>query len=205
MDNNLTAWIALATAADANGTLPPCPATIPGALPQGGSSVTIDTPDSKGFVALVGLPAANSFNGIRFAIQEIALSLPPSSQGREICLNAVQQANAKYVVGNAGFIGVATDSHQVPNPATGANDWVTSSPQVNIPDSCALPAQVPVTDDGKSFDCSTVAGATAYVLYQGAKPQRGPVQSAPPQPRVSSKKEAQELQAAREAKAAKGK
>ena len=178
MSTNATAWITLINAADAAGTLPPAPVTLTGFSFPGASAgpVSIDTPDAKGLVAFTNLPSGNSYSGVRIAVQEVGLSSPPSSEQRECCLNAVAQASQKYNI--TQFIGVATDSKQVYNPSTGANDWVTISPQVNIPNSQALPA-LTVVVDGQSFNCATIAGAGAYLLYMGAKPQRPPVVNTP--------------------------
>lgn len=142
-----------------------------GATGATGSTTDHDAPDAKGLVALTGLPSGNPFFGLRLAIQEIGLSLPLSSEQRGCCLNAVDQANAKYNVGQ-GFLGVATDSHLVHNQQTGEDVWVTTSPQVNIPDSYAFPSQMPITFQGKSYDCSKLAGVKDFVQAAAATPNK---------------------------------
>lgn len=142
-----------------------------GATGGTGASSDYDTPDANGFVAFT-LPAGNSFSGLRIACQEVGLSLPTGSQGRGVCLANTNDANSKYDV--MGFIGVCHQCQPVKNQTTGNTDWVMQNPQVAIDKSLALPG-TKITDDGQSFDTSTVAGAKAYLLYQGAKQQRPPV------------------------------
>lgn len=155
---------------------PPVVNPVPVAAVPGGTvaPTLVDAPDAKGLVAFTGLLSTNAFSGVRVAVQEVGLSLPTGSQQRETCMNAVRVANDKYNVQGAGFIGVATDSVEVDNAIAGTKAWATASPAVNIPNSLAMPA-LNITDDGQSFDGSTVAGVGAYLLYQGAKEQRAPV------------------------------
>ena len=175
---------ALVTHHQTTGTLPPITTVVPAVpnnvvgdktqkptpLPPQADAPTTDTPDAKGGVAFTGLPKDNDYAGLRIFVKEVGLSLPLSSEQRECCLNAVQQADDKYNVGG-GFIGVAIDSVQVKNESTGNMDWkIGSNPVVTILNSVALPAFESVVYKGVSYDCSTKTGAYAYLLASGSVP-----------------------------------
>lgn len=148
MDNNLTAWIALVTAADANGTLPPCPATIPGALPPPSQTVTASAPDGDGMVTLTPGTSNPDYAGQRVCLRSTADLLPVGSREHAIVVLNCDRRESELTATFAGqsiFHNTAYDVKRsiVGNPNS---DWTIDSAKqlpnnVVVPSHAALPAQ----------------------------------------------------------------
>lgn len=133
------------------------------------AAVTMDTADSNGLAAFIGLQPGNKYASQRVNIAEVVNALPFGSQGREIGLQNLRIANDKFNIQDAEFIGVAYPAVQVKNQGTGEMEWVINDESKSIPNTTSFPA-AKYTYNGVSYDLGTTAGVIAMVLVAGMVP-----------------------------------
>ena len=124
MSDNLTAWIAWATAQDAAGTLGPAPYAGP---------IGCDAPDDNGLVALTGLDPVTHWGGIRYAIMEVANTLPVG--GHAHACASLNSINAETQNNMGGFYGVCSQVEQAPD-----GEWRFAPTPNHIPSSQDVPS-----------------------------------------------------------------
>lgn len=149
MSDNLTGWIKWAVAKDTAGELGPAPDSAAG-------NAAYDTPDANGLVALTGLDPNSHWGQKRYAIMEVANTLPIGSQAHACAsLNAI---NAQTENNIGGFYGVCLQVEQVTDGA-GVQTWHFPAHPTSIANSQAVPSSW------------SVAQATAHFK---ALPEPGP-------------------------------